>query len=82
MFIKILRIAVLTSALLLCAGLSAYAQTEIPNDLSLTLEKTMCFGWCPAYTLTITAEGIVKFTPTGAFAHRGDGPMPSLPLKG
>jgi hypothetical protein len=42
----------------------------------------MCFGWCPAYTLTITADGTVKFTPDGAFAHRGDGPMPSLPLTG
>jgi Domain of unknown function (DUF6438) len=46
----------------------------------VTLERTMCFGWCPAYTLTITADGTVKFNPEGAFARRGDGPMPSLPL--
>ncbi len=48
----------------------------------LTLKRTTCLGWCPAYTLTITADGTVKFTPDGAFAQRGDGPMPSLPLTG
>lgn len=48
----------------------------------VTLERTMCFGWCPAYALTITADGIVKFTPKGGFALRGDGPMASLPLTG
>jgi hypothetical protein len=42
----------------------------------------MCFGWCPAYTLTIRADGTVKFTPTGAYAYRGDGAVPSFPLTG
>lgn len=79
---KVLRITILTSALLLCGSFSAYAQKDIPKDLTVTLERTMCFGWCPAYTLTIKADGTVKFTPDGAFAHRGDGPMPSLPLTG
>lgn len=79
---KVFRITVLTSALLLYGSFSAYAQENIPNDFMLTLKRTECFGWCPAYTLTITADGTVKFTPYGAFAQRGDGPMPSLPLTG
>jgi hypothetical protein len=32
--------------------------------------------------MTITADGTMKFTPEGAFAIRGDGPMPSLPITG
>src|SRR5438128_1833857 len=79
---KFLRIGVLVSALLAMSSLSIYSQQEIPKDLSITLERTMCFGWCPAYRLTITADGSVKFTPTEEFAYRGDGPMPSFPLTG
>lgn len=79
---KVLRILVLTSALLVCCTLSAFSQEDIPKDFMVTLERTMCFGWCPAYTLTITADGTVKFTPNGAFAQRGDGKMPSFPLTG
>lgn len=77
---EVLRTLVLTSTLLFCGSFSAYSQEDIPEDFMVTLERTMCFGWCPAYTLTITADGTVKFNPEGAFAHRGDGPMPSLPL--
>ena len=40
----------------------------------------MCFGWCPAYTLTISSDSSVKFTPTGTFVYRGDGVMPRVPL--
>ncbi|MBP7415582.1 MAG: DUF6438 domain-containing protein [Pyrinomonadaceae bacterium] len=79
---KVLRILVLTSALLFCGSFSAYSQQDIPKDFILTLERTMCFGWCPAYTLTINADGTVKFTPDGGFAYRGNGPMPKLPLTG
>ena len=77
---KVLCVSVLTSGLLICGSLSAFSQPEIPKDLSITLRRTMCFGWCPAYTLTIAADGGVKFTPEGAFSVRGDGPMPMLPL--
>ena len=80
---KATRPAVLLAALFLCGGLSAYSQEKIPKDLTITLERTMCpLGHCPAYTLRITADGSVKFTPDGAFAQRGDGSMPSFPLAG
>ncbi len=79
---KVLRILVLMSALLVCGSVFAYSQVDIPKDFIVTLERTMCFGWCPAYTLTITADGTVKFTPNGGFAHRGDGPTPRLPMIG
>lgn len=79
---KVLLITLFTSSILFCGSFSAYSQEDIPKDFMVTLERTMCFGWCPAYTLTITADGTVKFTPDGEFAHRGDGLMPSLPLTG
>jgi hypothetical protein len=33
----------------------------IPRDLKITLERTECFGFCPVYKLTITADGSVVF---------------------
>ena len=34
---------------------------DIPPDLKITLERTECFGFCPVYKLTITADGTVVF---------------------
>jgi len=34
---------------------------DIPPDLKITLERTECFGVCPVYKLTITADGAVVF---------------------
>jgi len=34
---------------------------DIPKDLKITLERTECFGFCPVYKLTITADGAVVF---------------------
>ena len=34
---------------------------DIPQDLIITLERTVCFGFCPVYKLTITADGVVVF---------------------
>jgi hypothetical protein len=34
---------------------------EIPGDLVIILERGVCFGTCPAYKLTITANGSVEF---------------------
>lgn len=79
---KRLQITVLTCVLLICGSSSTFAQKDIPKDFTVTLERTMCFGSCPAYTVTIHGDGTTTFTPLKNFAHRGDGPMPSLPLTG
>jgi Domain of unknown function (DUF6438) len=34
---------------------------EIPADTAIMLERTICFGTCPAYKLTISADGAVVF---------------------
>ena len=48
-----------------CHGASSSSQAEIPQDipqdLKITLERTECFGFCPSYQLTITADGAVVF---------------------
>jgi Domain of unknown function (DUF6438) len=48
-----------------CRGASHSGQTvipqDIPQDLMITLERTECFGFCPVYKLTITADGAVEF---------------------
>jgi hypothetical protein len=48
-----------------CHGASYSSRTanpqDIPQDLMITLERTVCFGACPDYKLTITADGAVVF---------------------
>jgi Domain of unknown function (DUF6438) len=39
----------------------AVTSGDIPRDLKITLERTECFGFCPVYKLTITADGAVVF---------------------
>jgi hypothetical protein len=34
---------------------------EVPRDTVITLERTECYGFCPSYILTITADGSVIF---------------------
>lgn len=44
-------------------GASASQATEknIPPDTVITLERTLCYGMCPSYKLTISADGAVVF---------------------
>jgi uncharacterized protein DUF6438 len=34
---------------------------SVPSDAVVTLERTQCFGTCPSYKLTVTADGGVVF---------------------
>jgi Domain of unknown function (DUF6438) len=43
-----------------CSSQTALPQ-NIPPDLEITLERTMCLEFCPTYKLTITADGAVVF---------------------
>ena len=58
-----------------CHGACYSGQTanpqDIPQDLMITLERTVCFGGCPDYKLTITADGAVVFE--GRHAVKQDG---------
>jgi uncharacterized protein DUF6438 len=48
-----------------CHGASYSGHTvisqDIPQDLMITLERTACYGFCPDYKLTITADGSAVF---------------------
>jgi hypothetical protein len=35
---------------------------DVPADLQITLERTTCFGTCPAYAVHVDAEGNVTYT--------------------
>jgi hypothetical protein len=37
------------------------AAEGIPKDLLISLDRTLCFGFCPSYRLTIKADGSVIF---------------------
>ena len=40
---------------------TAGAQETVPADLLITLERTECYGTCPAYSVTIDAKGNVTY---------------------
>jgi hypothetical protein len=50
---------IVAGALLLLACSISLAQKVEPDQI--TLERTACFGTCPIYTLTLTADGKVTF---------------------
>ena len=39
----------------------ASAKRGVPRDTLITLERTPCFGECPSYKLTISADGTVVY---------------------
>jgi Domain of unknown function (DUF6438) len=49
--------------LIVCAGgrAQSFSQPSIPKDTVITLSRTSCFGYCPTYKLTISADGAVTF---------------------
>ena len=56
------RFVFFASALFIFTLISASAQrVKVPADLEITLQRTMCFGTCPDYTLTIKANRRVTF---------------------
>lgn len=51
----------------------ALAQPVVSPDTQISLERTMCYGTCPAYQLMISADGKVVFEGkefVGAQGHR------------
>ena len=43
------------------AGCKPTTPNTIPSDLLVALERGPCFGTCPVYSLTISADGSVRF---------------------
>jgi hypothetical protein len=39
----------------------AAIQTQAAHDVLITMQRTPCFGTCPAYTVTITGDGRVEY---------------------
>ena len=59
--IKSLKIVIILFSLFL--GTNVLAQQALPKDLLITLERSPCYGSCPFYKLTISANGKVTFEP-------------------
>jgi len=43
----------------------------VPGDFSATLERTVCFGSCPVYTVSVDASGLVQYDGTRCVAVYG-----------
>jgi hypothetical protein len=58
-----MRLARFTAiVLLLSAGCARAAQTVPAEPVEITLQRTMCFGTCPDYTVTLKDDGTVLYT--------------------
>jgi hypothetical protein len=57
------KISVFVFVIMTFAVLSVVAQQNIPKDLVINLNRSACFGWCLAYSLTITGDGNFTITP-------------------
>jgi hypothetical protein len=61
-------VALIAGALAACRGAAPAAQPSGAAADSLVLERTPCFGSCPAYRLSVSRSGAVAF----ASRNRGD----------
>ena len=60
------KIFVITIACLLALGVGACGVNQSPasnnlDKVTITLERTACYGFCPVYTLTIQGDGTVVY---------------------
>lgn len=60
LFVSLAAVVVLTSTGPLGIGASK-AAPQVPQDTLIMLERTPCYGTCPSYKLTISADGAVVF---------------------
>jgi Domain of unknown function (DUF6438) len=60
LFASLVAILVLSATGASGIRVSAAAQ-QIPQDTLITLERTVCYGTCPSYKLTISSDGAVVF---------------------
>ncbi len=50
------------AALVACAPVDTPAETPpVTSNVEITLTRTMCYGFCPDYTVTVTGEGQVRY---------------------
>jgi hypothetical protein len=42
-----------------------------PHELVATLQRTICFGWCPAYTVSIYRDGVIEYNGTDYVKTKG-----------
>ena len=59
LFVSLVAILVLTVGGRFATARAAAQQ--VPQDTRITLERTVCYGFCPSYKLTISADGAVVF---------------------
>lgn len=53
-------------------GATPAAPVEPPSAFEITLERTTCFGGCPAYRVTIDGDGRVRWSGIEHVHDRGD----------
>ncbi|MGD9967643.1 MAG: DUF6438 domain-containing protein [Hyphomonadaceae bacterium] len=60
-FVRRYLIATGVLVLTACAPVETPAETPRMDDIEITLSRGVCFGFCPAYTVTINGDGQVRY---------------------
>lgn len=63
--------AVFAMMLILSACGDDQESAAVPDDFSVTLQRTICFGPCPVYTASVDASGLVQYEGTRCVAVYG-----------
>ncbi len=66
------KFSLFASILVVCGLLSTAAgQAQSPNDLKITIQRSVCYGSCPDYTVMVLADGTVNFEGRQFVAKKG-----------
>jgi hypothetical protein len=60
------KLGIIVTIIIMSASLAGCSRTQTPQpndikDVVITLERTVCFGACPDYTLTIQGDGTFTY---------------------
>lgn len=70
MKLQIARLGLLLSMLIM--AVEAFADPKSGDFRSLSMERTPCYGECPVYTVTVTADGVVNFVGIEYVSEQGE----------
>ena len=55
------RLSVILLGLVLLAAPACKNRKQVPETASMVFSRTVCYGTCPVYTMTITGNGLATF---------------------
>jgi hypothetical protein len=71
LLILLITVAVLGVGGIAILGNKTNTAQSLPDDFTITMRRTSCYGFCPVYSVTITSDGQVTYTGEGNVTTTG-----------